>query len=121
LSKRIYIVIPRTIDSPDPPFKVCMSCGRMAAHASHAAGMLGRKGVPVDDLDLIVLSVGSSEELNSVIEKLKESSVDFVEYRDDDHSFFGTLLTAIALFPIEKGSCQVLNLLKPWRCKCNEV
>lgn len=100
-----------------------MSCGRMAAHAAHIAGRLAAHNVEVDKLDLIVLEVPTSTDLESLRKKLEESSVDFLDYKDNLDRHFshitGSSTTALALFPIEKGSCAALNELKAWCCACN--
>jgi len=120
---RIYIVIPRTVDSEKPPFKLCMSCGRMAAHAAHAAAMVQdkRPDINVSDLDLIVLSVGSSRDLLILRDALKCEGVQSEEYKDVDKAFEGELLTAICTWPIEAKSSKALNALRPWKCACNET
>jgi len=102
-----------------------MSCGRMAAHAAHIAVLLAQHHVKADQLDLIVLEVPTSNDLEDLKKKLADSSVDFLEYRDNLNRHFSHMTegatTALALFPIEKGSCIVLNDLKSWRCACNIV
>src|SRR5712692_1054055 len=101
--ERIYIVIPRNLDSTKPPFKFNMTCGRMAAHAAHAAAILARSsGIDVGDKDIIILSVGNSQDLENLCFDLNRNRIKFVEYRDVDKGFEGELLTAIATWPIAK-------------------
>lgn len=119
-TRRIYVVVPRTVDSSKPPFKFTMTCGRMAAHACHVSSLIGATGERVADLDVIVLQVASSAALVQVQKSLADSSIAFAEYFDEDHAFTGPLLTAIATYPIEKANAGVLSTLKPWRCACNE-
>lgn len=122
MDERVYIVIPRTVDSKLPPHKLSMTCGRMAAHAAHVAAVLTRaSGVDVADKDLIVLSVKNSYELETVRQNLEREEVSLVEYRDTDKAFEGELLTAVATWPIEKNSSATLKQLRPWCCACNQV
>ena len=122
MSERVYIVIPRTVDSKLPPYKMSMTCGRMAAHAAHVAAVLTRaSGVDVADKDLIVLSVANSADLLATCACLEVENISFVAYRDVDKAFQGELLTAIATWPIERNSSAALKKLRPWCCACNQV
>lgn len=122
MDERVYIVIPRTVDSKLPPYKLSMTCGRMAAHAAHVAAVLTHaSGVDVADKDLIVLSVANSEDLLAVCACLEVENVSFVTYRDVDKAFEGELLTAVASWPIERNSSATLKKLRPWCCACNQV
>lgn len=122
LNDRIYIVVPRTVDSKRPPYKVAMTCGRMAGHVGHVSGELQRaSGVDVAAEYLIVLSVANSQELDGLCRALEKENVSFVEYRDPDEPFYGELLSAIATWPVQKYSSPSIIDLLPWRCKCNEV
>lgn len=122
MGERIYVVVPRTVDSKLPPYKLCMTCGRMAAHVGHVVGVLARaSGMDVADLDLIVLSVGSSLDLENLCIRLEGEEISYVEYRDTDKAFEGELLTAVATWPIEREESGPLKKLRPWCCKCNEV
>lgn len=119
---RIYVVVPKTVDSPLPPFKLSMSCGRMAAHVGHAAGLL-QEFLPEAEVagrELIVLSVPGSPELAEVIVKLEAADIGYVRYLDEDKAFEGELLTAIATAPLDEEQRKVFAGLRPWKCKCNE-
>lgn len=123
MTGRIYVVVPRTVDSPLPPFKLSMSCGRMAAHVGHAAGLLQDtfpNSVKVRDTDLIVLSVANSIELQEALGRIKEQGIWHVCYLDTDKAFEGELLTAIATLPLDEEQRKVFAGLRPWKCKCNE-
>lgn len=115
---RIYVIVPRTVDSDASDYKLCMTCGRMAAHVGHVSGILASDGVNVANEDLIVLSVASSKDLKETATKLKTANIRYVEYWDEDKAFDGKLLTAIATYPVQPP-VEDLKALKPWRCKCN--
>lgn len=121
MSQRIYIVVLRNLDLPDR--KLCMTSGRIASHAVHAAAKLQRAlpEVDVQDQDIIILSVAGSKELEQLCCDLNRDRISFVEYRDVDRVFEGERLTAIAIHPIEKNQSKELAKLRPWRCACNEV
>ena len=120
--RRIYVLVPRTVDSTKPPHKFTMTCGRMAAHVAHVVGILARAAtVDVAEENIIVLSVASSRELSERCEALSAAGILWVDYFDVDHSFEGALLTAIATHPVMRENADALKDLKPWRCACNEV
>ncbi len=118
ISPRLYAVVPRTLYDGKGN-NITMTCGRMAAQVAHIMGKIGGTGVDVPGIDLIILQVPHSSELESIKIKLVESSIDFEEYLDTSKSHEGELLTALALYPIERGSCEALRSLKPWVCACN--
>src|SRR5712691_4781974 len=116
MSGRIYVMIPRTLDASDK--KLCMSCGRMAAHAAHAAGKLQQAYgniFKVEDEDLIVLSVASSAELSEATAHLRENGVPVLEYTDTDKAFDGELVTAIVTPPLDKKAASLLHRYSPWK------
>jgi hypothetical protein len=118
ISPRLYTIVPRTLYDKYGN-NITMTCGRMAAQVAHLAGLLGKKGVDVAGTDLIILQVSNSSQLEYVESALVDSSVDFEQYLDTNKAYEGELLTALALYPIERGSCEVLRELKPWVCACN--
>jgi hypothetical protein len=121
MSERIYIVVLRNLDLPDR--KLCMTSGRIASHAVHAAAKLQRllPQVDVQDQDIIILSVAGKPELEELCRALSRENIGFVDYRDADRVIDGEHLTAIATYPIEKISSIALKHLRPWKCACNEV
>jgi hypothetical protein len=121
MSVRIYIVVLRTLDLPDR--KLCMTSGRIASHAVHAAVKLQRllPLIDVQDQDIIILSVAGSTELKHLCQDLNRECISFVEYRDIDRVFEGERLTAIAVYPVEKNQSHALKVLRPWKCACNET
>lgn len=120
-SPRIYIVVPRIITDAEGK-NVTMTCGRMGAQAAHAAGRLALfDKTRVDDIDTIVLEVANSEELEAMRVELVNASLDFIPYHDEDKIFAGQVMTALAVFPIEKGSFEPLNRLRAWLCDCNKI
>lgn len=120
-SARIYIVVPRTVTAVDET-NVTMTCGRMGAQAAHAAGRLVLfDKTRVDDIDLIILEVPNSEALVEIQNELIAASLDYLPYHDEDKVFGGEVLTALAVFPIEKGSFEPLNKLPAWLCDCNKI
>ena len=125
MSERVYIIVPRTVDSDKPPYKFTMTCGRMGAHTAHAAAKLQKSAWgehrEFENEDIIVLSCASSAELLEAEEALFAQNIAYFEYTDEDHSFEGSLITAIVTAPMEKNSVPFLAKLRPWKCKCNET
>lgn len=121
MNNRIYIVVLRNLDLPDR--KLCMTSGRIASHAVHAAAKLQRliPEVDVQDQDIIILSVANNAELDLLCRRLEVEQVKFVEYKDTDRVIDGEHLTAIATHPIEKNSSISLKHLRPWKCACNDT
>lgn len=124
ISPRIYVIVPRTLlvaQSDLKTFKnVTMTCGRMAAQVAHITGQLALNGVDVPGTDLIILQTANSVGLVLLKQELDQSSVDYIQYHDTNKAHEGReMLTALALYPIERGSCSTLRALKPWVCACN--
>lgn len=118
ISPRLYTIVPRTLFDKGGN-NITMTCGRMAAQVAHLAGLLGKNGVDVAGTDMIILQISTSVELMCLESKLTESSVDYERYLDTNKAYEGELLTALALYPIERGSFAALRELKPWVCACN--
>ena len=117
-SPRIYAVVPRTLYDRRGN-NITMSCGRMAAQVAHLAGRLGNRSIDVAGIDTIVLQVPNTNDMEKVLGALFQSSIDHEEYLDTNKAYDGELLTAVMLYPIERGSCAALRELKPWVCACN--
>jgi hypothetical protein len=119
---KVYIIIPRTVDSDKPPFKLNMTCGRMAAHAAHAAGLLTEvEGISIATETVIVLQVASSAEMEEIRLNLHKWNVAYLRYTDTDKAFDGELDTALITYPLTRSQAAPLKQLRPWKCACNEV
>jgi len=118
ISPRLYAIVPRTLYDKKGN-NITMTCGRMAAQVAHIMGKIAKAGIDTPSIDLIILQVSNSKELEKVKSELVISSVDHEEYLDTNKAYEGELLTTLALYPIERGSCAALRELKPWVCACN--
>lgn len=116
--QRIYIVIPKTVELPHVPFKLSMSCGRMAIHVLHTGGLL-KESFPEADLgqEAIALSVPGSDYLELLI--AEAGGLRHVLYKDPDKPFEGTV-SALAVLTSTEEERKVFAGLRPWKCKCNE-
>lgn len=124
---KIYVIVPKNVDSDKPPYKIAMTCGKMAAQVGHAIHLLtvqmiqDGNGALLED-DFIVLQVKDTAEMHEEREKLIHANIFHIEYRDISNVFEGEVLTALALrLPQWKAEESLLSHLKTWRCACNEL
>lgn len=122
MSERVYVIVPRNLDvmRDGKPSKLSMTCGRAMAHVAHICGMLGKEGVDLFPLDLLVLSVADQAELLQVMIEFGKQGIRYLAYEDEDRLYEGKVITAIATFPAPKKT-KCLERYPAWRCKCNEV
>jgi hypothetical protein len=119
--KRAYVIVPTTVDSPNPPYKLNMTCGRAIGHGFHAGGLLQKNGYDAVENEAIALKVPNSLELERIKLLLAGAGIKFFDYIDVDKAFEGKLLTAVVTEPLNEEQAKILKPYKAWRCKCNEV
>ena len=109
--KKVYIIVPMTLDS-NP--QINLSCGfamAQVAHASMKAGHSHRHSV-------IVLEIAGSKELLALVKRLFEYGPGYTLYWEDSDLFEGKELTAVVIDPVD-NTPDVLKDLKLWSCDCN--
>ena len=121
--KHIYVIIPRTVDSSKPPYKVCITCGRAAAYAFHIAARVQRI-LPDEDISMlttVVLAVPSSKDLEEIIVGLDAEDITTISYGDESSTFEGELTVCSATLPVTKSQvAPILGKLQSWGCACRE-
>lgn len=110
-SMKVYIIVPKTVDSKPP---LTLSCGFAMAQIAHASMKAGHSF----EHSVIILEVSGSKELKETRTKLLQSGVWVESYWEDSDLFTGKVLTAIVVDPVDTTP-DVLKDLKLWSCNCN--
>lgn len=130
--KRIYVVVPETIQTPlfpysdKPPLKtVIQPAGRQIAQACHVTSKLRwtlHKGVGLDifgsPITTIILQARDSAEMGHVFTRLALRKLIPVMFYDDNPEYGpGNWPTAIAVYATPKAVRDILGYLPLWGSK----
>lgn len=125
--KRIYVIVPKTVQPTRGYASVSMEPGRLMAQCAHVARMLEHdrgewpKRAKYEEVTTIVLSVRNSRELSKVFCELNDLSVDsnnafeVFNFFDTNPGFYGTgnrVMTAVCTSPVlpEQVSAAIAHL-----------
>jgi predicted DNA binding CopG/RHH family protein len=121
VEKRLYIILPATIDVPETRQIIPMSCGRLFAQAIHVGSKIKQHEKMDPDLETttIVLRVENSKELDAVLDKVKKAGIPWQTFLDTNAEVYGTeaaLLTAVAALCSRKKGKSLFFGIDSWKC-----
>jgi hypothetical protein len=109
--KRIYIILPRKIDSKPP---LMLTCGIAMAQIHHASIKASKSfNISVEDT-VVILQVPGSMDLLDLSNELFVKGIRFAEYWEESVLFEGIELTAVVTEPTER--LEMLDHLPLWNC-----
>jgi len=125
IEKRLYIIVPEVLLIPGTRRGVTLSCGRLVAQAVHVGSKLKiLENLPADlETTTVILKVHYSSDLDSVVDKVKNSGLPWTTFSDTNQELYGVpdpLLTAIACLASRKKGKSLFYGLESWKCNANQ-